>query len=76
MRDRLIQLLCLIFAVIAVICGGKLLPKILRVSDEKSLRYTDVSIDGAPPIVALGTAIGALRGIIIDYLWIKTIMHK
>ena len=76
MRDRLIQLLCVIFAVIAVICGGKLLPKILRVSDEKSLRYTDVSIDGAPPIVALGTAIGALRGIIIDYLWIKTIMHK
>ncbi|MDA0214275.1 MAG: hypothetical protein O2875_02810 [Planctomycetota bacterium] len=76
MRDRLIQLLCLFIAVIAITGGGMLLPNILRVSDEKSLRYTDVSIDGAPPIVALGTAIGALRGLIVDYLWIKTHMNK
>ena len=76
MRDRLIQLLCLFIAVIAITGGGMLLPNILRVSDEKSLRYTDVSIDGAPPIVALGTAIGALRGLIVDYLWIKTNMNK
>ena len=75
-RDRLIQLGCVIIATVALIFGGRLLPDILRVSDEHSLRYTDVSIDGAPPIVALGTAIGALRGIIVDYLWIKTNMQK
>ncbi len=40
------------------------------------LRYTDVSVEGAPPIVALGTAIGALRGIIVDYLWLKVNMMK
>lgn len=75
-RDRLIQLGCVIIATVALIFGGRLLPDILRVSDEHSLRYTDISIDGAPPIVALGTAIGALRGIIVDYLWIKTNMQK
>ena len=76
MRNRLIQVACVVLAIVSVIFAEMLLPKILRVSDENSLRYTDVSIDGAPPIVALGTAIGALRGIIVDYLWIKTNLQK
>ncbi len=45
-------------------------------SDGHGLRYTDISVEGAPPIVALGTAIGALRGIIVDYLWLKVNMMK
>ena len=76
MRERFIQLISLLVATLCFIAGAILLPKILQVSDEKSLRYTDVSIEGAPPIVALGTAIGALRGIIVDYLWIKTNIQK
>ena len=76
MRNRLIQLACVVLAIVSVTFAEMLLPKILRISDENSLRYTDVSIDGAPPIVALGTAIGALRGIIVDYLWIKTNLQK
>lgn len=76
MRNRLIQFACVVLAIVSVFFAEMLLPKILRVSDEHSLRYTDVSIDGAPPIVALGTAIGALRGIIVDYLWIKTNLQK
>ena len=76
MRDRLIQLACVVVMVSAWVGGGALLPRIIASSDEHSLRYTDVSIDGAPPIVAIGTAIGALRGIIVDYLWIKTNVQK
>ncbi len=76
MRDRLIQLAALVSAVIAFAVAGQMLPGVLRVSDERGLRYTDVSLEGAPPIVALGTAIGALRGIIVDYLWIKAGMQK
>lgn len=76
MRDRFIQLVSILVATLCFIAAAILLPKILQVSDEKSLRYTDVSIEGAPPIVALGTAIGALRGIIVDYLWIKTNIQK
>ncbi len=45
-------------------------------TDGFGLRYTDVAVDGAPPIVALGTAMGALRGLIVDYLWIKVNMMK
>lgn len=49
---------------------------VLRGSSGFGLRYTDVAVDGAPPIVALGTALGALRGLIVDYLWIKVNMMK
>ncbi len=76
MRDRLIQLACLIVAVAALCGAGALLPRVIAISDEQGMRYTDVSVEGAPPIVALGTAIGTLRGIIVDYLWIKATWQK
>jgi hypothetical protein len=49
---------------------------ILERTNGFGLRYTDVAVEGAPPIVALGTALGALRGLIVDYLWIKVNMMK
>jgi hypothetical protein len=76
MRDRLIQLSCIALAIVALLGGGALLPRIVAVSDERGMRYTDISVEGAPPIVALGTAIGTLRGIIVDYLWIKATWQK
>ncbi len=76
MRDRLIQLVCVLVAAGALIGGGALLPRLLRISDAQGMRFTDVSVEGAPPIVALGQAIGALRGIIVDYLWIKASQQK
>ncbi|MDZ4753374.1 MAG: hypothetical protein SGJ11_02630 [Phycisphaerae bacterium] len=45
-------------------------------ADGFGLRYTDIAIEGAPPIVALGTAMGALRGLVVDYLWIRVNMMK
>ncbi len=76
MRDKIIQ-----FSFLAVLIGslagaGGLLRPIIEDADEARLRYTDVSIEGAPPIVALGTAIGALRGLVVDYLWIKVNIMK
>ena len=44
MRDRLMQLACVLIAAAALFGGSRLLPEILRISDEKSLRYTDVSV--------------------------------
>ncbi|MDA0802386.1 MAG: hypothetical protein O2819_01315 [Planctomycetota bacterium] len=76
MPDRVIQLFCLIVAFLSLAAGSTLLPKMLRVSDQSGMRFTDVSVEGAPPIVALGQAIGALRGIIVDYLWIKAMQQK
>ena len=53
-----------------------MLGPITRQTEAAGLRYTDVSVEGAPPFVALGTAIGALRGLIVDILWIKVNFMK
>ena len=76
MRDKIIQLSCLAVLIGALVGAGGLLRPIIEDADEARLRYTDVSIEGAPPIVALGTAIGALRGLVVDYLWIKVNIMK
>ena len=76
MRDRLIQFGALGGFLCTIAVAGSLLNPIITRADDARLRYTDVSIEGAPPIVVLGTAIGALRGLIVDYLWIKVNMMK
>ncbi|MCZ6611524.1 MAG: hypothetical protein O6941_02720 [Planctomycetota bacterium] len=75
-RDRAIQLLASVLLVASTMVCGSVLPSITDLSQKHSLRYTDVVVEGAPPFVALGTAIGALRGIIVDYLWIKVHLMK
>ena len=76
MRDKIIQLSAAFLLVLCMVGAGSLLNPILKEADESRLRYTNISVEGAPPIVALGTAIGALRGLIVDYLWIKVNMMK
>jgi hypothetical protein len=75
-RDRLIQGVALIGLIGGTAVCGNILPRITETSQRHMLRYTDVAVDGAPPAVALGTAIGALRGLIVDYLWIKIHLMK
>jgi hypothetical protein len=75
-HDRIIQLIALVVLVIGVGASGALLPRIVDDSDRYALRYTDVTVESAPPIVELGRAIGALRGLIVDYLWIKVHIQK
>jgi hypothetical protein len=70
-RDRPVQFLSAAVAVACVAGAGTLLPRILDASDRAQLRYTDVSVEGAPPVVAVGAAVGALRGLVVDYLWIR-----
>ena len=76
MRDRVIQSIAAVLLVASLVAAGLLQPRMTAVADREQLRYTDVSIDGAPPIVAIGTAIGALRGLIVDYLWLKVTLQK
>ena len=76
MSDRLIQFGAGIVCVGGIALAGMLQPKMTAIADRDQLRYTDISIEGAPPIVAIGTAIGALRGLIVDYLWLKVTIQK
>ncbi len=71
MHDRLIQAIALAVMLVSATVCGSVLPRLNRTIEKHVLRYTNVAVEGAPPIVALGTAIGALRGIIVDWLWIK-----
>ena len=74
--DRLVQLIALIITIVSTsVCGG-LLPVMTKIAEQHTLRYTDIAVEGAPPFVVLGTAIGAVRGIIVDYLWIKVNLRK
>jgi hypothetical protein len=74
--DRLIQFGAGIVCVGGIALAGMLQPKMTAIADRDQLRYTDISVEGAPPIVAIGTAIGALRGLIVDYLWLKVTIQK
>jgi hypothetical protein len=76
MNARLVQAIAGVTLVSATGVCGTMLEPILTRTEEAGLRYTDVSVEGAPPFVALGTAIGALRGLIVDFLWIKVNVQK
>ena len=58
MRDRTIQILSVLVAVAALFVAGTLLPRIVAASDDGKLRYTNVSVEGAPPIVAIRAGAG------------------
>jgi len=70
-NERIVHLIAAVVIVVATTISGTLLHRIVRMSDEHVLRYTDVSVEGAPGYVAIGRAIGALRGLIVTFLWIK-----
>ena len=56
--------------------GQESIEAVVRGQGGFGLRYTDEAEDGAPPMVVLGTALGALRGLLVDYLWIKVTLQK
>jgi hypothetical protein len=75
-RDRLIQGVALAVIASGGVAASFIVPALVEDAERHTLRYTDSSIDNAPPIVAIGTAIGALRGLIVDWLWIKVNMMQ
>jgi len=70
-RDRLIQLIAAAVCLVGATGAGALLPSLLEDQERYALRYTDDVAEGAPPFVAFATSIGALRGVLVNYLWIK-----
>lgn len=76
MRDRMIQLVALLVMAGAVAASLQIVPRLLRGAGELGLRYTNDPIEGAPPVIAIANAIGAIRPLVADYLWIKLARMK
>ena len=63
------------FAVLALFAGllgsGVMTSVVAGSVGRNELAYTDRAEDGDPPQVAIGIAMGALRGLFVNYLWIR-----
>ena len=70
-QSRRVQLLALCVLAFSLLGSGVLTTMIASSQGAHELNYTDRAEDGDPPEIALGIAIGALRGLIVNYLWIR-----
>jgi hypothetical protein len=70
-RDRQIQLLFLSLAAAFLTLSGAVAVQLSASSGRNKLAYTDTAEAGDPPEVALGIAMGAFRGVFVNYLWIR-----
>jgi hypothetical protein len=70
-HDRLTQLIAAGVMAVAFAVSGVLAVQINASSGRNRLVYTEVAEQGDPPEVALGIAMGAFRGIFVNYLWMR-----
>ncbi|MDX9911281.1 MAG: hypothetical protein RBS39_05575 [Phycisphaerales bacterium] len=75
-RERVIQLVaCLVM--LAMLAGsGVVAGAIARSTGRNQLAYADTAGANDPPQVALGIAMGALRGVFVNMLWIRANVLK
>ncbi len=78
MRERgwLIQLVCGVLAVACLFACGPLSVAITAEAGRAQMVYTDQAQEGDPPEVALGIAMGAFRGLFVNYLWLRATKLK
>ncbi len=70
-RDRIIQLAAAAFLVV-FLCAQSVLSVYLAASvGRNKLVYADSAEKGDPPEVGLGIAMGAFRGVFVNFLWIR-----
>lgn len=70
-RDRIIQLLAVLVAVLSLGASAGLAVQLSASAGRNRLVYTDTAEAGQPKQVALGIAMGAFRGMFVNYLWIR-----
>jgi hypothetical protein len=70
-RDSIIQLAALLVFAVCVASSGALTHALTAEAGRAQLVYTDEATEGDPPEVALGIAMGAFRGLFVNYLWIR-----
>lgn len=63
--------IAIIVLVTALAASGVMTSIVAASVGRNELSYTDRAEDGDPPQVAIGIAMGALRGLFVNYLWIR-----
>jgi hypothetical protein len=70
-RDTVIQLIAVACMIVCMGVSGVLATEISASVGKNKLVYADKAEAGDPPQVALGIAMGAFRGLFVNYLWIR-----
>lgn len=69
----LFQLLLMAVALLAILVGGSLLPKIQEIRRQYWLTDNEPLQNAPPELVLASTVLGGFRGLVIDYLWLRVI---
>lgn len=70
-RDRNIQLVALLTILVSLVGAGGLSRELVAEAGRAQLTYADEAQEGDPPEVALGIAMGAFRGLFVNWLWFR-----
>jgi hypothetical protein len=72
-RVRVIALLCMLAGLVG---SGIFGTQLTASTGRHGLSYTDTAEENDPPMVAMGIAMGALRGVFVNYLWLRATTMK
>lgn len=70
-RDTLTQLIAALVLCVSLVVSGVMAVDLTGYAGAARLTYTDRAEEGQPPEVSLGIAMGAFRGIFVNFLWIR-----
>src|ERR1044071_4347265 len=75
-RDTINQLIAACVMVVCLAVSGVLAVSLTSSSGRNKLVYTERAVEGDPPQVAAGIAMGAFRGLFVNILWIRANQMK
>ena len=75
-RNLTIQGVCVLIVALCLTATSALSVELTAEAGRAQLVYTDQAQEGDPPEVALGIAMGAFRGLFVNYLWIRATKLK
>jgi hypothetical protein len=70
-RDTKIQALAALIMALCMSVAGVMATRLAASAGRNHLVYSDTAESGEPPEVALGIAMGAFRGVFVNFLWIR-----
>ncbi len=70
-RDRIIQLIGAALLVVSLLISSISSTWLVASAGHNRLTYADRAEEGDPPEVALGIAMGAFRGVFVNFLWMR-----